>query len=159
MLNEGANLDVPKNAATISMAEMRKFVCAEIARRVRSGEVSLESIEAMVINGQLPSEDIDLLVEEDLVSKEDAARLLEDSQEEIDEALAQARAFSLLVIDGKVSHEELQVMRVKGVLGNSVIHFLVKKVGQLLMHFVCVQCWYMLTVECILKDPPSGVSF
>lgn len=100
----------------------------DILARVRSGKLALESLEALVINGQLPAEDVDLLVKEGAVREDDAEKLLEDSAEEVNEAYSQATAFSMLVNDNKVSFEELQMMRVKGVLGNSVIHFLVNEV-------------------------------
>lgn len=145
-------MDVPKVALAISVSEIRMFHFAEIVSRVRSGEVSLEGVEAMVINGQLSSQDVDLLVEDGLVGQEDATKLLEDSQEEIDEAFTQANTFATLVVDGKVSHDELQVMRVKGVLGNSVIHFLVKEVRHRSTHHGDIPFWCSLRLKCAEQE-------
>ncbi|GMH34385.1 hypothetical protein BSKO_02219 [Bryopsis sp. KO-2023] len=100
---------------------------SDVLAGVQSGEITMEALEALVINGQFSAEDVDLLVGDGLIEKEKADEILQDSAEEISEAFNQATAFAMMVGDGKVTHEELEVMRVKGLLGASVVHFLVNQ--------------------------------
>lgn len=93
------------------------------------GALVHEELADFVMSGELHPDDVSLLVSEEALSKDVAKWVLESCASDVLDAYEEAEKLSELVSKGRFTFEELEVMRAKGVLGSSLVHYLVMRVS------------------------------
>lgn len=94
-----------------------------------SNQLPYWKLAPFVMSGDFHPDDVALLVNEGVLSKENAEKVISESATAVAEAYEEVEKLAELVSDERFSFEELEVMRAKGVLGDHLIHHLVRRVS------------------------------